>query len=294
MILSSKSLICSMAFTLLFIGSRFVFHLDNYIVYFLSVPFYIVSSSLFGDVHFYRHSYSLAALSPFELRSSRLMSSFYLSVPLVVSMIGIVVFRACTVCEAGCPLRLGAVTALSVGLLPRFGVVELKIVLHWISAPVSPGGCGGVNGAIFTFGLGSAAVQLCRALFLLITWFYSRSSASFQLVCCGNCSTYRSYFSVFMGRGEIHIFLLYHLIPFSALQFWNVSFRSGLYKVDHWRKHSEHNKNREGEPGGKTKEETSSIFFFQDGVDDQTDCVSFRGPINSTPLTPGASLVAQW
>ena len=46
------------------------------------------------------------------------------------------------------------------------------------------------------------------------TWFYSRSSASFQLVCCGNCSTYRSYFSVFMGRGEIHIFLLYHLIPF--------------------------------------------------------------------------------
>ena len=55
--------------------------------------------------------------------------------------------------------------------------------------------------------------SLTQSSFLL-TWLYSSSSARFQLVFCENCSTYRSYFSVFMGRGELHIFLLYHLIPF--------------------------------------------------------------------------------
>ena len=96
-----------------------------------------------------------------------------------------------------------------------------------------------------------------------------------------------------MGRGEIHIFLLYHLIPFQPWHSWNVSFRSELYKVDHWRKYHEHIIKTEKDNLGESQKKKHLPSFFQDGRDDQTDCVSFRGPINSTPLTPGASLVAQ-
>ena len=51
---------------------------------------------------------------------------------------------------------------------------------------------------------------------VLQLWSY-RSSASFQLVFCEQCSTWRCIFDVFVRKGELHILLLCHLAPTSAL-----------------------------------------------------------------------------
>ena len=50
---------------------------------------------------------------------------------------------------------------------------------------------------------------------------YMRSSASFQLVFCENCSTCRCIFDVFVGEGELRVLLLCHLdLPWQESLNW--------------------------------------------------------------------------
>ena len=56
-------------------------------------------------------------------------------------------------------------------------------------------------------------------IFLAALVVFFQLSASFQLVFCENCSTYRYIFDMFMVGGELHVYLLRHLDPSPLLAF---------------------------------------------------------------------------